>query len=88
MPKNYDMDLARRIARARIDQGLEARQVAESLGISTLEYLTMEEGLAFVSSPVISQLSLILDKPIAWFFDQTPKQVKIPLKRKIWADEP
>ncbi|MEP1144189.1 MAG: helix-turn-helix transcriptional regulator [Henriciella sp.] len=76
-----DTFLGGRLAQARQDAGLSEAELAERLDLSFEEYALLETGQARIDAEMVSVLALTLDKPIAWFFDQTPKLVTFPSQR-------
>lgn len=71
--------LAHRISTARVEINLTEQQLADQLDISVEEYVLIEAGKARVGAKLLSQIALVLDRPIAWFFDQQENKVSIPI---------
>lgn len=81
-----DRDLACRVAAARHEQGFSREAMAQALNVSLAEYGYIEAGRVRISARMIVTLSVILNRPIAWFFDQSSKPVTFPSQKACAGD--
>lgn len=72
-----DKILASRISIARCQAGMSIEEAAGALGISTEDYEDIEFARVRIPAETISNLSLQFNKPTAWFFGQTPKNIDL-----------
>lgn len=75
-----DHALANKIIVARTAAQLTPHELANRLGLQAQDYTLIELAQTRIDAVTLSKLALELNRPIAWFFDQQPKNVSFPLK--------
>ena len=65
-------ELGRRIAQARSDYGMTQADLAASVGLERTALVRVEAGERKVSAMELVALAEALDRPIDWFFTESP----------------
>jgi Zn-dependent peptidase ImmA (M78 family)/transcriptional regulator with XRE-family HTH domain len=68
-------ELGRRIAQARSDYGMTQADLAASVGLERTAFVRVEAGERKVSATELVALAEALDRPIDWFFTESPPAV-------------
>jgi transcriptional regulator with XRE-family HTH domain len=69
-----DKHVSTRLRIARVESGKSQTAIAEPLGITFQQIQKYENGTNRISSGTLYELSLLLDKPLHFFFDGLPKR--------------
>lgn len=82
-----DKWLGVRLYQARIEEGVLISTLTDMLGISEEAYLDVEAGIRRLSAFEIARLARALNRPIPWFFDQSPADISFPLNRSFPTED-
>lgn len=82
-----DKRLGARLHQARIEEGVLISTLTDMLGISEEAYLDVEAGIKRLSAFEVARLARTLNRPISWFFDQSPAEVSFPLNRSFPTED-
>lgn len=69
-----DKHVAARLRAARVEAGRTQSQVAEALGVTFQQVQKYEKGTNRIASGTLYELSLVLEKPVQFFFDGLEKR--------------
>lgn len=80
-----DVHIGKRVRERRVQLGLSQKSLAEILDISFQQLQKNERGTNRIGASRLHDLSVALDAPISFFFDDLPPQP--PIKVKFSAEE-
>ncbi|MHA7859754.1 MAG: helix-turn-helix domain-containing protein [Henriciella sp.] len=71
---NVNCELGKKVRAARLALGMSVQELAIMIAMSEDEILEIETGSVYIKARLIAELSTLLNKPVAWFFDGLPGQ--------------
>jgi transcriptional regulator with XRE-family HTH domain len=76
MPKrqtNIDAHVAQRVRAARLSSGMAQEKLADKIGVTFQQVQKYENGTNRISAGRLYQISIALEVPITYFFEEAPK---------------